>query len=233
MVHARAVPRPPGATAAVAAAALLALGIGACAPEEAAVVRTEPLRVTGAFDGAEYELFLCSEEGEEPIPIVEGPLLYELAELHAELIPALGPGETIFVDLLGEALQQGDDVSFDVLDVYRAGWEDWGCTWRPSLAEAELVGSGTEPYWTVELSADSLVVTRPDAEEVRVAHAGFEGDVVAGWRFTLEVEGADWSFDFGPEPCRNEMSGGYSHLRVAVTRPEGAWDGCGFVAPPT
>ena len=72
---------------------------------------------------------------------------------------------------------------------------------------------------------------RPDAEELRVAHAGYEGDPVAGWRFTLEVEGAKWDFDVAPEPCRNAMSGGYSHLAVSIVRPDGAWQGCGFTVP--
>jgi uncharacterized membrane protein len=222
-VRARAAPG-----SALAFVAVLAVGCGG--GEEEQVVRTDPVRVTGAFDGVEYQLFLCTE-GDEPIPVVQGPLLYELAEFHAEMIPALAPGETIFVDLLGEAVQEGDEVSFDVLEVYRAGWEDWGCTWAPTLSDAEWAASGTEPFWSVEVSRDSLVVYRPDADELRVAHVGYEGDPVAGWRFTLEVEGEAWDFDVAPEPCRNAMSGGYSHLRVSIRRPDGDWQGCGFTVP--
>ncbi len=190
-------------------------------------VRTDPLRFFGAFDGDAYVVVPCTDS-EDAIPVVRGPLADELVAFHDELVPRNGPGETIFVDLLGEAVQEGDEVSFDILEVYRAGWEDWGCTWQPLVDELRFAASGTEPGWTVQIAMDSTVVLSRPAGTTDGLMQQLEGSLPAGWTAEGVLGGDAFTLDLRPDPCRNEMSGGYSHMAATFTLADSVWQGCGF-----
>jgi len=190
-------------------------------------VRTDPLRIFGAFDGDAYVVIPCTDS-EAVTPVVRGPLADELVELHDELVPRNAPGETIFVDLLGEAVQEGDDVSFDILEVYRAGWEDWGCTWQPLVDGLRFAASGTEPGWTLHVAMDSTVVlSRPDGT-AEGSLRDVEGTLAAGWTIEGVLGGDAFTLELQPDPCRNAMSGGFSHLTATFGLADSVWRGCGF-----
>jgi len=190
-------------------------------------VRSDPLRLFGAFDGDAYVVVPCADS-EDALPVVTGPLADELVLLHEELVPGTGPGEAIFVDLLGEAVQEGEDVSFDILEVYRAGWEDWGCTWSPLVQNPRFAASGTEPGWTVHVALDSTVVLSRIDGATNGEMARLEGTLASGWTAEGELGGAAFTLDLQPDACRNRMSGGYSHLTATFTLADSTWQGCGF-----
>lgn len=192
------------------------------------VVRTDPFRLTGAFAGDSYLITPCSD-GETDLRLERGPEVLDLIGIHEELVPGDFPVETIFVDLFGEAIQDGRDTSFEVIEVYRAGFEDWGCTWVPLESPLRFAASGTEPGWTLHVGADSTV-TLSRVEGTREGDVTLlEGSRAAGWEVSGEIEGEAWTLELFEEPCRNAMSGGYSHLVASLTLGGETWTGCGFI----
>lgn len=216
-------------TLGLATSLLLLAACGADGPGGEEVVRTDPFRTTGAYDG-ETDLLTACGDAAEPIELEWSPTRVDLADLHAELTPKLRPGETIFLDLLGVAIQDGDDVSFEVIDVYRAGWwEEWWCEWQPSVTSPVVVVSGTEPDWQFHVGADSVVVlSRPDGT-LEGSWTLLEGSLSSGWAAEGVIDGAPWTFEAFEEPCRNQMSGAYSHLVGSLTWQDQTWAGCGFM----
>lgn len=204
---------------------------GAPAPEAAPVqevVRTDPIRVTGAFEGGTFYMTPCSDS-ELEIRLLPGPEVLDLVALHESLVPGDTPIETIFVDVLGEAIEEDDEISFEVLEVYRAGWEDWGCTWQPLVEELRFAAAGTEPGWTLHVATDSTVRLSRVEGTFEGRAASIEGTLAAGWRITGRVGGDDFTLELDAAPCVNQMSGGFSHLEAALTLAGESRRGCGFL----
>lgn len=191
------------------------------------VVRTDPIRITGAFEGESLIMTPCTDS-ELQVRLVSAPVVLDLVEIHAELVPALAPVESIFVDMLGEAIEERGEVSFEVLEVYRAGWEDWGCTWQPLVEGLRFAASGTEPDWTLHVATDSTVRLSRIEGMVEGRATTVEGSLAAGWTVSGTVGGSDFSLELEPVPCQNAMSGGWSHLTARATLAGAAREGCGF-----
>jgi uncharacterized membrane protein len=192
------------------------------------VVRTDPFRVTGAFEGASFYMTPCSDS-ELDVRLVPGPEVLDLVGIHGELVPGDTPVETIFVDLLGEAIEERGEISFEVLEVYRAGWEDWGCTWQPLVEDLRFAASGTEPGWTVHVAMDSTVrLSRMDGT-VEGRATAIEGTLASGWTISGSVGSEAFTLELDEAPCRNEMSGGWSHLEALLTLEGEERRGCGFI----
>ena len=196
------------------------------------VVRTEPFRMTGAFEGESFLMTPCTDS-DATIQLEPGPDVLDLVGLHAEMVPGDVPIEAIFVDLLGEAIQDGDDVSFEVHQVYRAGWEDWGCTWTPLETPLRFAASGTEPGWTLHVGADSTVTWSQIDGSLSGTVTSIEGSLAAGWDVGGLLDGDPWTLELVEEPCRNQMSGGWSHLASALVWRGRSYVGCGFIGDAT
>ncbi len=192
------------------------------------VVRTDPFRVTGAFEGETFYMTPCSD-GELEVRLVPGPEVLDLVAIHEELVPGDTPVETIFVDLLGEAVEERGEMTFEVLEVYRAGWEDWGCTWQPFVDELRFAASGTEPDWTIHVATDSTVRLSRIDEMVEGWATAIDGTLAAGWTVTGTVGAGEFTLQLEAVACRNEMSGGWSHLEVLLTLDGEERRGCGFI----
>jgi len=221
--------RPVASVATVGLVLVAALSAcGGDGSDDLGVVRTDPFRMTGAFDGETSMLVPCTSTADQ-IRLEWTPLDLDLTALHADLVPQLQRRELIFLDIFGIAIEDGDDVSFEVLDVFRGGWEDWGCDWRPSVQPLVLAMSGTEPDWSLQVGGDSTVVlSRPEGGATG-SWTLLEGSLAAGWEAEGVIEGMPWALEVYEEPCRNAMTGGYTHLVATFSWREQEWTGCGFV----
>lgn len=206
---------------------------GASARADASgVVRSEPLRLTGAFEGESRLLTPCSDPG-VTLDVAAAPAVRDLSALHAELVPALAPGEAIFVDVRGVVVQQGEEMSFELREVYRAGWEDWGCDWTPSVQPLRFAAAGSEPDWSIHVGADSTAVYSDLEGSSTGSVQTLAGSLAAGWTASGAIGGEGWTLELFEAPCRNPMSGGWSHLVATLTLGERTRSGCGFIGDAT
>jgi len=196
------------------------------------VVRTDPFRMTGAFEGESYLVTPCTDS-EALIRLEPGPEVLDLVVLHADLVPRDMPVESIFVDLFGVAIQDGNDVTFEVQQVYRAGWEEWGCSWVPLEVPLRFAASGTEPEWTFHVGADSTATLARSDSSASGAVSALEGSLAAGWTLMGEVGGEAWTLELVEAPCRTPISGGFSHLSATLTWRGESLSGCGFIGDAT
>jgi uncharacterized membrane protein len=195
------------------------------------VVRTDPIRVTGAFEGESLFMTPCWDS-ELDVRLARAPVVLDLVAIHQELVPGTAPVESIFVDLLGEAVEERGEISFEVFEVYRAGWEDWGCTWEPLVERLRFAASGTEPDWTLHVAVDSTVRLSRLEGTVEGRATVIEGTLAAGWTVSGSTGADDFTLRLDPIPCRNEMSGGWSHLEAVLTLAGVERRGCGFIGEP-
>ena len=158
------------------------------------------------------------------------PEMLELAGLHAELAPGLEPIEGIFVDVLGEMREDAQGPWLNVIGLRRAALEGWGC----DRDERSLVmeASGTEPFWTLTVE-DSVASWRTPEGVKQFVHDGPFAMRWGGWELESR-SGADepeLRAELYQQPCRNAMSGAWSHLSVEVVLAGRTFRGCGFLGP--
>lgn len=227
--------------AAMVMASLLAPGCGGDAPgagedragEPAAVesemeagAASEPTRYTGAMilDG-NPELVLCDTR--EVLPL-DGPALPDLLELHVGFAPGQEPMEGVFVDILAERREGESGPWLDALEVRRAAWEGWGC--RDAVGTAYFQATGTEPFWALTVDEGTLHWQTPEGSQ-QFVHDGPVRMPRGGWEVEGrgEASGATIRVEFHSEPCRNAMSGAWSHLETQVTLNGTVFRGCGFM----
>lgn len=224
----------------VAVILLAGTGCGGEAPEgageatgearvEAPAARAEPARYLGILtvEGGS-EITLC-DGGLYPL---DGPASLALLELHASLAPGLEPMEGIFVDVLGELREDGHEPWVYALEVMRAAWEGWGCGTRD---EGVLYrAAGTEPFWSLTVGDSTATWRTPEGME-QFVHGGPYAMTRGGWVVEGEVAGGGGALraEFMDEPCRDAMSGAYSHLTAGVSREGREFRGCAYRAPGT
>ncbi|MDT8370259.1 MAG: hypothetical protein RQ745_13715, partial [Longimicrobiales bacterium] len=109
----------------------------------------------------------------------------------------------------------------------RASYEEWGCGWTPLIDDARFIASGTEPDWTLEVSADTAVMSTPERTEWGGVER-LEGTAPAGWTVEGRVGEAGFVLEITPEPCTNAMTGGWTPLTAHLTRAGTEWRGCAF-----
>lgn len=188
---------------------------------------TEPQRYLGALTmegGA--EITLC-----DGTPVgVDGPEMLDLVGLHAELAPGLEPMEGIFVDVLGEMREDAQGPWLNVIGLRRAALEGWGC----DRDERSLVmeASGTEPFWTLTVE-DSVATWRTPDGVKQFVHDGPFAMRWGGWELESRsgTDEPELRAELYQEPCRNAMSGAWSHLSVEVVLAGRTFRGCGFLGP--
>jgi len=98
--------------------------------------------------------------------------------------------------------------------------------------DAQVVGSGNEPFWQVRILRNVARILTPDAPEgVEYAEGQWtEDDGV--WQFEASrdfVDGMDWiALKVFPIPCIDDMSGGRYPWTVLLTWDGKELDGCGW-----
>jgi uncharacterized membrane protein len=204
--------------------------------ESEAPAEAEPLPETGtATDPARFTGILTVEGGAEitlcdggAYP-VDGPASLTLLEVHASLAPGAEPMEGIFVDVLGEIRDEARGPWLDALEVRRAAWEGWGCGTRDDGIIYRA--SGTEPYWSLSVADSVAEWSTPEGLE-QFVHDGPYPMTRGGWALDGETDrGATLRAEFHDEPCRDAMSGAYSHLTAEVSLGGVEYRGCAYRAP--
>ena len=198
-------------------------GAAAERPAEAGQ-QTSPARFTGILTvegGA--EITLC-DGGTYP---VDGPASLLLLELHASLAPGSEPMEGIFVEVLAEIREEDPSSWLDALEVRRAAWEGWGCG-TPDQG-ALYRASGTEPFWSLSV-ADRVATWRTPEGMEQFVHDGPYPMTRGGWAVDGEASGggATLRLELHDEPCRDAMSGAYSHLTARASLRGVEYRGCGY-----
>ncbi|MEK9505370.1 COG3650 family protein [Gaopeijia maritima] len=191
----------------------------------------QAVRIAGVLMVGENSAeFLPCDQG--PELWLDGPLSLDLLELHDEMTPGVEPFEGIFIDVVADidpppatGPGTGYPGALIVEFLRRAAFEGWNCgDVRPEL---EWAAAGTEPFWSLDVTADGAVFTTPDGGartvelgEVRMDEQGWvvEGTDGAG---AVEVRLVD-------SPCRNAMSGAFSHLTAEISIGGSTLQGCGW-----
>lgn len=153
-------------------------------------------------------------------------------------LPAYQP---LFVTLTGSVTAAPDagfaepfSKQITVWRLKRAEREGFGCDLE--LAGASYRASGVEPFWRVDVFADSLELLRPGEEAVRFKRSpdGGEGPIDRTARRFLAVDntGARIELNLGPGRCRDSMSGSLYEWRAELTTAGAVWTGCALSALP-
>lgn len=174
--------------------------------------------------GAEF--ILC--EG-TPLPL-DGPAFLDMVGLHSELAPGLEPMEGIFADVLGEVRESQEGPWLRALELRRAALEGWGC--GRDEVDILLEASGTEPFWTLTVQ-DSLAIWRMPEGSKQFVHGGPALMPRGGWEVVVDAVDArvELRAEFYQEPCRDSMSGAWSHLSAEVVLEGREYRGCAFIGP--
>jgi uncharacterized membrane protein len=229
-------------------AAGLALGlVGACGGEEAAPPPAEPaaqevtepelrgpIRAAGLLLIGEGVVEFQSCDGGPPLWL-DGPLAIDLQELHAELAPGVEPFEGIFIDVVanvGPPPAVGPGTAYDgaliVLLLRRAALEGWNC--GDDDPTAILGASGTEPFWSLSVTTEGAEFATPEGR-IRLDLGELTNDE-EGWVMQgTSPDGGNVFVSLVEIPCRDAMSGAYSHLSAEVQSGGQAFRGCAWLGP--
>jgi uncharacterized membrane protein len=153
----------------------------------------------------------------------------EVQRIYEEL--SSEPYQPLFFEVLAErasALETGFGAeyvdSLIVMKVRRAEYEGWGC--REDLSDIEFRGSGTEPFWSLEIRTSGLALRRPDLPEplewtpVLRREAG---DTVA---YSAAGENGAIEIELREAVCVDAMAGSYFPYAVEVRLADQTLTGC-------
>jgi len=153
----------------------------------------------------------------------------EVKRIYEEL--SFEPYQPLFFEVLAErapALATGFGAeyidSLVVLEVRRAEFEGWGC--RGDMSDLEFRGTGTEPFWSLEIRASVLTLRRPDLPEPlewAPVSANEDGGTVS---YLAEGENGAIEIEFHETVCVDAMAGSYFPYVVEVRLAEQTLNGC-------
>ena len=208
---------------------------GATAADSVAAVPTPgPVRTAGVFVLGEGTVEFRPCDGGEPLWL-DGPLVPDLVELHGELAPGVEPFEGVFVDLvghLGPGPAMGSGIAYSgsliPLRVRRAAYEGWNCGDDDPAVVVEV--RGTEPFWTLRVTDQEVDFATPEGR--RTLEMGPLSDDAEGWVLQgTDADGSNVFVSLTPIPCRDAMSGAYSHLSAEVEIGGRRLQGCAYLGP--
>ena len=106
----------------------------------------------------------------------------------------------------------------------------------PSL-EGALDANGTEPFWSLKIRRDFIVLSRPDETDVVAVNQGVQVQGPQGvWRTTTAGKGEDLTVTMSPaqdsKGCSNGMSGKSFPFSVTVQLGGESFKGCAGPPPP-
>ena len=90
--------------------------------------------------------------------------------------------------------------------------------------------SGTEPFWSLRVTSQGAEFATPEGRrslDVGVLEEDPEGWVVQG----TDPDGGNVFVSLTPIPCRDAMSGAYSHLTAEVQLGGRILRGCAYLGP--
>lgn len=130
----------------------------------------------------------------------------------------LGDGHSVlFADLrgrMGSTKVSGADGGYELSRVYRLQPEGNGCE-DPNFKRTVLRASGQEPFWSVTVSNQGMVLSSPDSEPLALPY--MEEQLPEGrLNLTSEANGQRVELWIAPQRCVNDMSGAVQHLSAEL-----------------
>ncbi|TBU72500.1 hypothetical protein DNK06_20135 [Pseudomonas daroniae] len=140
----------------------------------------------------------------------------------------LGDGHSVlFADLrgrLGSTKVGGADGGLELSRVYRLQGEGHGCD-DPNFKRTLLRASGQEPFWSVTVSNQGMVLSGPDHEPLALPY--MEEQLPDGRiNLTSEANGQRVELWIAPQRCVNDMSGAVQHLSAELRLNDQLMRGC-------
>lgn len=193
-----------------------------------------PERIAGVLLIGENVVEFQPCDGSTPMWL-DGPLALDLQELHAELTPGVEPFEGIFLDVVANVgpppavgSGTGYDAALIVLYLRRAALEGFNCG---DVADDVVVqASGTEPFWSLRVTEQGAEFATPEGRsslELGPLESDEEGWLLQG----VGPDGRNVFVTLVAAPCRDAMSGAYSHLTAEVQAGGRTYEGCAFLGP--
>jgi putative lipoprotein len=144
--------------------------------------------------------------------------------LRQDVDQLLGDGDgRLFADLGGEDL--GDRLRATRL--YRLQAEGQGCQ-DADFPRLIARASGNEPFWSVSISAQGLVLQRPGEKPLALPY--LEEQLPEGrLYFSSEADGQRLSLWLAPQRCQDEMSGALRHLSAELRLNDQRLTGCAYL----
>lgn len=131
--------------------------------------------------------------------------------------------DRLFADLAGE--EHGDRLRATRL--YRLQSEGQGCG-EEGFPRMVARVSGNEPFWNVTISAQGLILQRPDEPPLAVPY--LEEQLPEGrLYFSSEANGQSLSLWLAPQRCQDDMSGAIRHLRAELRLKDQRFTGCAYL----
>lgn len=150
-------------------------------------------------------------------------IVREAAELLGD-----GPGP-LFADVRGRLAaspQTGVDGQLALVQVYRLQREGQGCD-DPNFKRTTLHAGGQEPFWSVAVGGQGLVLQRPGQPPLALPY--LEEQLPEGrLNLTSEANGQRLELWLAPQRCVDGMSGAVQHLAAELRLDGQLMRGCAY-----
>jgi len=137
--------------------------------------------------------------------------------------------DTLFADVRGRmsaSKQPNVDGQLALSEVYRVHAEGRGCD-DPNFKRTTLQANGQEPFWSVSVSGQGLVLNRPGQPPLALPY--LEEQLPEGrLNLTSEANGERLELWVAPQRCVDSMSGAVQHLSAELRLNGDVMRGCAY-----
>lgn len=134
-------------------------------------------------------------------------------------------GEPAFADILGSMDNSNpEQLRFNASSWYRLQIEGPGCD-DPDFSSLSLRAQGNEPFWTLLLAPDGLILIQPDAHPVALP---FEEELLDDGTIHISssIPMEDFQLLSSPVQCTDSMSGTLNHMTATLDWNGHTFKGC-------
>ena len=126
----------------------------------------------------------------------------------------------LFVDIGG---QKDSAEQFSAQKLYRLQGESLGCN-DEFFTSMTLRANGNEPFWSVEIGSQGMLLTRPDQPPLALPY--LEEHLGQQLVFSSQANGQDLELWITPKRCIDSMSGAVNHLSATLRFDGAVQQGC-------
>jgi putative lipoprotein len=187
----------------------------------------EPMRGIVRITRSGWRFHRCSQPG-VMMNLVDSTGTAGFADMASGLEPQVG--ESLYIEIRVPEGATGPDLPVKQVRRLARVTAGGGSCFMPT-GEYYWRASGNEPFWSVEVDADQVVLTTPELpgglafRRARLRWAGdrrvYQGSRRGEGERLIEVR-------IGRVPCRDSMSGAYSAWTAEVRRAESTQTGCAW-----
>ncbi|TBU94678.1 COG3650 family protein [Phytopseudomonas dryadis] len=186
---------------------------------------SQQTRLQGELSREGGQLWLKPCQEQRRFVIAEGDT--GIAQDSRELL-ADGSGP-LFADVrgrLGASQLSGSDGQLELSRVYRLQLEGHGCD-DPNFKRTILRASGQEPFWSVTVSNQGMVLSGPDRQPLALPY--MEEQLPEGrLNLSSEANGQRVELWIAPQHCVDSMSGAVQHMSAELRLNGQLMRGCAY-----